>query len=103
MSEPPPSPLATTESQPLKLHTSYRPCRASLGSQNAPPMAAGLRRDDPRGDARPPPRATPPTRGPGAASRYAPPGPPKPDPTTTTSTCSLRTRLAPVPLEEVDD
>ena len=86
MSEPPPSPLDTTESQPLKRQTSNIPCSPAAGSQKARLISAGVRGKLSGGYAWP--RSSRMTDKPDSASRYAVTAPPKPDPTTTASACS---------------
>src|ERR1700729_3756543 len=83
MSEPPPSPLDTTESQPLKRQTSNIPCSPAAGSQKARLISAGVRGKLSGGYACPPSSRM--TDKPDSASRYAVTAPPKPDPTTTAS------------------
>src|SRR4051794_32440875 len=87
MSEPPPRPLDTSESNPENRHTSNSPYRFSLGSQNASPSSRGVRGKLPGGYGRP--RSSSTTERPAWASRKADTEPPNPDPTTTASTCSV--------------
>src|SRR5580704_6630829 len=83
MSEPPPSPLDTTESQPLKCQTSNIPCSPAAGSQKARLISAGVRGKLSGGYACP--RSSRMTDKPDSAIRYALTAPPKPDPITTAS------------------
>src|ERR1700729_3765207 len=109
MSEPPPSPLDTTESQPLKRQTSNIPCSPAAGSQKARLISAGVRGKLSGGYACP--RSSKMTDKPDSASRYAVTAPPKPDPTTTASACSGAGLRGPgpvaisgrLPLEELAD
>src|SRR5919204_703254 len=83
MSEPPPTPLATTASSPENERTSKSPCLPAAGSQNAERIACGVRGKEPGGHGCPRSRTS--TERPASASRQAATDPPNPEPTTTTS------------------
>src|SRR5919198_4923717 len=88
MSEPPPTPLATTASSPENERTSKSPCLPAAGSQNAERIACGVRGKEPGGHGCPRSRTS--TERPASPSRQAATDPPNPEPTTTTSKRSTR-------------
>src|SRR5512133_523236 len=83
MSDPPPSPLAVTESRPLKWWYSKRPCTPRRGAHSARRHWRGVRGKAPGGHGWP--RSSTSTEAPACASRQATTEPPKPDPMTTVS------------------
>src|SRR4051794_35233361 len=83
MSDPPPSPLAVSESRPLKWWYWKRPCTPRRGPHSAPRHWRGVRGKAPGGHGWPRSRTS--TEAPDCARRQATTEPPKPDPTTTTS------------------
>src|SRR6476661_405576 len=83
MSEPPPSPLETTESSPRKWCSSKSPWRPSRGAHSAWRHWRGVRGKLCGGHGRP--RSSTRTRAPDSASRCATTDPPKPEPITTAS------------------
>ena len=87
MSDPPPSPAATTASRPWKDHTSNRPRRPSLGSQMVRATCHGSRGNSPGANERP--RSSTRTGRFASARRKAATAPPKPLPTTRFSTWSM--------------
>ena len=83
MSEPPPSPLAVSESRPLKWWYSKRPWLPRRGAHSARRHWRGVRGKEPGGQGWP--RSSTSTEAPACASRQATTEPPKPEPMTTVS------------------
>src|SRR5512133_530197 len=77
MSDPPPSPLAVSESRPLKWWYSKRPCTPRRGAHSAPRHWRGVRGKAPGGHGCP--RSSTSTDAPACARRHATTEPPKPD------------------------
>src|SRR3954452_19687378 len=99
MSDPPPSPLETTDDSPENDQKSKRPYVPSLGSHALRAISYGERANDPGGSGRP--RSRTQTDHPDSARRLAITDPPNPLPTTTASKCSVPVLASPCTVETI--